>query len=106
MNNEDKLTTKIKEILKGIDELELDGNDGWWETSKGVEFGYNKLEDVLVAIEDHLELVRDSECKNIEAMIRERYRQKIFIFYGAAGVNNIENAYSSKYPSPHKQPKE
>ena len=36
----------VKELLKGIDEQELDGGDGWWETSTGAEFGagiLNKL---------------------------------------------------------------
>ena len=47
-----KLIAKIQEILKGIDEMETDSDDGWWETSTGAELGFNKLEDVIVAIED------------------------------------------------------
>jgi len=47
-----KLIEKIKEILSGIDETEIDSDAGWWETSTGAEFGFNKLEDVIVAIED------------------------------------------------------
>ena len=47
-----KLIASVKEILKGIDELEGESDDGWWETSTGAEFGYNKLEDVIIAIED------------------------------------------------------
>lgn len=34
---------KIREILKGIDKEEFEDNDGWWETSTGVEFGKKKL---------------------------------------------------------------
>lgn len=44
-----KAKTKIKEILDGIDRDQAD--DGWWETSTGVEFGSQKLEEVLEYIE-------------------------------------------------------
>ena len=47
-----ELIEKVKEILKGIDEVQSESEDGWWETSVGAEFGFNKLEDLLVAIED------------------------------------------------------
>jgi len=49
--DKDKLIQHIKAILSGIDECETDSDDGWWETSKGSEFGFNKLEDVIIAIE-------------------------------------------------------
>ena len=36
---------KIREILKGIDQLDsVEG--GWWETSTGAEFGAKKLAEV------------------------------------------------------------
>ena len=50
--NKDKLIKEVKEILKGIDETQTDSEEGWWETSTGAEFGYSKLEDIIVAIED------------------------------------------------------
>jgi len=50
--NKEKLIEKVKEILKGIDEDQCETEEGWWETSEGVEFGFNKLEDVIIAIED------------------------------------------------------
>jgi len=34
---------RVEEILDGIDRLETD-NDGWWETSAGVEFGKGVLD--------------------------------------------------------------
>ncbi len=47
-----KLIKRVKEILSGIDELQSESDTGWWETSTGAEFGLNKLEDVIIAIED------------------------------------------------------
>lgn len=47
-----KLITKVREILKGIDEDNYDSDNGWWPTSTGVEFGSNKLKDLIAAIED------------------------------------------------------
>ncbi len=38
------MITELREILKGIDKD--DGNEAWWETSKGVEFGAKKLKEV------------------------------------------------------------
>jgi len=29
----------LKDLLKGIDELENESPEGWWETSKGADFG-------------------------------------------------------------------
>jgi len=37
----------IKEVLKGIDQTELESTDGWWETSAGAEFGAKKLKYIL-----------------------------------------------------------
>lgn len=38
---------KISEILKGIDKVESESDDGWWETSTGAEFGAKKLKEIL-----------------------------------------------------------
>lgn len=38
---------KIREILKGIDKDQCESEEGWWETSKGAEFGKRKLEDII-----------------------------------------------------------
>ncbi len=41
---------KIKEILKGIDQEELDSNDGFWMNSTGAEHGskmLRKIEDLF-----------------------------------------------------------
>ena len=51
----EKIKTEIKECLNGIDQDECDTNDGWWETSKGAEFGAKKLKEVMDIIEKHLQ---------------------------------------------------
>jgi hypothetical protein len=37
----------IKNILKGIDQTEIESPDGWWETSTGAEFGAEKLKQII-----------------------------------------------------------
>ena len=37
----------IKDILKGIDQTEIESSDGWWETSTGAKFGAEKLKQIL-----------------------------------------------------------
>ena len=37
----------VKAILKGIDQTEIESQDGWWETSAGAEFGAKKLKYVV-----------------------------------------------------------
>ena len=44
------LVLQIRELLKGIDECEIDTDDGWWETSVGVEFGRKKLEELIALV--------------------------------------------------------
>jgi hypothetical protein len=41
------LSDKIKTILKGIDQVESESKDGWWETSYGADFGAKKLNEIL-----------------------------------------------------------
>jgi hypothetical protein len=36
----------IKDILKGIDQTEIESSDGWWETSTGAKFGAEKLKQI------------------------------------------------------------
>ena len=43
-----KIEDKIRDILSGIDEDDVDYPDGWWETSVGAEFGKKKLEELLL----------------------------------------------------------
>jgi len=43
------LIEQIKELLKGIDETELNG--GWWETSTGAEFGAEKLKALIALVQ-------------------------------------------------------
>ena len=38
-------------ILAGIDECEIDSPEGWWETSKGAEFGAAKKQELIKALE-------------------------------------------------------
>ncbi len=37
----------IKEILRGIEQDEIESPDGWWETSAGAQFGQEKLKELL-----------------------------------------------------------
>ena len=52
------LERKIPEILKGIDKIELDSEDGWWETSTGSDFGKSKLEEILSLIKSTKEAAK------------------------------------------------
>jgi hypothetical protein len=47
---EAELIDKIKHILKGINESEIDSKHGWWETDCGAEFGQKKLDEIIKAI--------------------------------------------------------
>lgn len=40
------MSRQINRILDGIDKDECDYEGGWWPTSKGVEFGTQKLKEV------------------------------------------------------------
>lgn len=44
------LIEKVKELLKGIDQVETD-TDGWWETSVGAAFGAEKLKALIALLE-------------------------------------------------------
>lgn len=43
----DKIIEKVNKILIGIDETEINSDDGWWEVSTGAEFGKEKLNQLL-----------------------------------------------------------
>lgn len=45
------LAEQIKDILKGIEETEIDSVEGWWETSTGAEFGATKLKELLALVD-------------------------------------------------------
>ena len=51
------LVLQIRELLKGIDECEIDTDDGWWETSVGAEFGRKKLEELIALVETKMQWV-------------------------------------------------
>lgn len=44
---EDNSVEAIKQVLKGIDQTEIESPDGWWETSEGAKFGAKKLQHVI-----------------------------------------------------------
>jgi len=46
-----EIEDKVKEILHGIELDNSDDDDGWWETSVGVKFGKEKLEELLTYLE-------------------------------------------------------
>ena len=41
----------IKDILRGVDQTEIESPDGWWETSTGAEFGAEKLKQIMAALQ-------------------------------------------------------
>jgi hypothetical protein len=46
---------QVKELLKGIDQQEIDSENGWWETSTGAAFGAEKLRSLIALIESRTE---------------------------------------------------
>jgi hypothetical protein len=54
------LIEEVKQILDGIDRESCDGTENqWWETSSGAEFGKERLDLVIEAIEKHY---KDKRC--------------------------------------------
>lgn len=49
-SNSSDLLCAVIELFKGIDEMEGDSPDGWWETSTGAEFGAKKLAELIKII--------------------------------------------------------
>ena len=47
----DELIAEVERILRGIDKTGTEYVDGWWETSKGAEFGAQKLREIRELIE-------------------------------------------------------
>lgn len=71
--------TTIREILKGIDQQEIDSPDGWWETSVGADFGAKKLAEVeayhqkmlaMRSADDEIERLRAALGKATEMLRR------------------------------------
>lgn len=54
---------KIRDILKGIDLDETYHKEGWWETSFGVAFGKERLEQLIEYIESEKEDISCNNCK-------------------------------------------
>lgn len=45
--NEDeleKLLAEVRELLAGIDQDQIDSEQGWWETTDGAKFGAGRLD--------------------------------------------------------------
>ena len=51
------LEEEIRGLLKGIDKEELEDYEGWWSTSKGAEFGKEKLEELIRLVNTHVNLM-------------------------------------------------
>lgn len=64
---------KIREILKGIDQLDsVEG--GWWETSTGAEFGAKKLSEVEEYVD---KLINSLVPKTITINVPEELKQSV-----------------------------
>ncbi len=73
--------SKIREILKGIDQLDsVEG--GWWETSTGAEFGAKKLAEVEAYVE---ELIESLVPKTITIDVPDELKQSIIQAFIAGG---------------------
>lgn len=59
--------TELDAILDGIDEDENETENGWWETSTGVEFGKKKKQEIVALIES-LFPIDYSVCQNLQRM--------------------------------------
>lgn len=44
------LQVKVRDILSGIDAMETESPDGWWETTTGADFGKRKLDELLALL--------------------------------------------------------
>ncbi len=56
-----ELIKKANHIFDGIDRTHED--DGWWDSCTRAKFGFNKLEDLLVAIEDICGVKKETQDK-------------------------------------------
>jgi len=52
-----ELEKEIRVLLKGIDKDELQHEEGWWSTSKGAEFGKEKLDELIRLVSIHVNLI-------------------------------------------------
>lgn len=44
----------VKLILKGIDQTEVESEDGWWETSHSADFGAKKLHQITALLAEEV----------------------------------------------------
>ena len=63
------MKAEIIKILKGIDKDEIDSDDGWWETSTGVEFGAKKLQEILELVDHSAQERYDEAVKSMMPII-------------------------------------
>ena len=61
---QEALKLAIKDILKGIDQTEIESSDGWWETSTGAKFGAEALKQILELLAQTQEPVAFDCCGN------------------------------------------
>jgi hypothetical protein len=65
-----QLIDKIKVILKGIDQTEIESADGWWETSTGAKFGAEALKQILELLAQTQEPVACAECERLKDALK------------------------------------
>lgn len=76
----------LRKILSGIDELQTDSRDGWWETSTGANFGAGKLKEVEILLEQ----VANNTCTHNELRLRFeelRLRFEVLQYAGKMSVS-------------------
>lgn len=91
----------LRELLKGIDETEAESPEGWWETSKGSEFGALILNQALAleakleadnkALRNELEALKASQNKIKADTIREAVESNRTIGYVEDYFGTITN---------------
>ena len=60
----ERLADEVDRILDGIDRMETENPEGWWETNQGADFGKKKREEVRAAIKRHFEVHDEAPKEN------------------------------------------
>lgn len=50
--------SEVRALLRGIDYATVHGEDGWWETFTGADFGEERLEALLALLDERGVLLR------------------------------------------------
>lgn len=79
----------IKDVLKGIDQTEIESPDGWWETSDGAKFGAKKLQQIIELLDNSLSSnpVAWINTKDLESL--KKGIEGVYLVYEEEMVNSV-----------------